>query len=423
MTETANTLPIVFLVDDEPDILRALQRELGRIKLQLYCFTSGREALAAMQHHHPEVLLSDVRMPDMDGIELMTEAAAITPLCERIMITGFADTQAVIQAINKGHVHYFLEKPWDSVRLRNVVLKGVELTRTRRRNLHLEAILNIQNAQLTQMNASLEARVKARTKMLMQANESTLAGFSSLIELRFDGAEGQRQLLASLLENMSASFGLKTEAKRALLIAGQLRNLGKIALPDSLINKPYKELSQREKEKFEQHPFIAMSTLALIPTLKSSANIIAHHMETMDGRGYPKRTEPPPLLAQLLGAASWFTDKVFGLIDGHTIEPNLLQIKIQPLLAGRYSTEVINALDQAVSALAAQKPIAFHERLPVAALQPGMRLSEDLLSPYGSLLLAKGVELQGELIENLHQLEANTGLSLSLRVEKIDLPI
>lgn len=423
MTETANTLPIVFLVDDEPDILRALQRELGRIKLQLYCFTSGREALAAMQHHHPEVLLSDVRMPDMDGIELMTEAAAITPLCERIMITGFADTQAVIQAINKGHVHYFLEKPWDSVRLRNVVLKGVELTRTRRRNLHLEAILNIQNAQLTQMNASLEARVKARTKMLMQANESTLAGFSSLIELRFDGAEGQRQLLASLLENMSASFGLKTEAKRALLIAGQLRNLGKIALPDSLINKPYKELSQREKEKFEQHPFIAMSTLALIPTLKSSANIIAHYMETMDGRGYPKRTEPPPLLAQLLGAASWFTDKVFGLIDGHTIEPNLLQIKIQPLLAGRYSTEVINALDQAVSALAAQKPIAFHERLPVAALQPGMRLSEDLLSPYGSLLLAKGVELQGELIENLHQLEANTGLSLSLRVEKIDLPI
>ena len=423
MTETANTLPIVFLVDDEPDILRALQRELGRIKLQLYCFTSGREALAAMQHHHPEVLLSDVRMPDMDGIELMTEAAAITPLCERIMITGFADTQAVIQAINKGHVHYFLEKPWDSVRLRNVVLKGVELTRTRRRNLHLEAILNMQNAQLTQMNASLEARVKARTKMLMQANESTLAGFSSLIELRFDGAEGQRQLLASLLENMSASFGLKTEAKRALLIAGQLRNLGKIALPDSLINKPYKELSQREKEKFEQHPFIAMSTLALIPTLKSSANIIAHYMETMDGRGYPKRTEPPPLLAQLLGAASWFTDKVFGLIDGHTIEPNLLQIKIQPLLAGRYSTEVINALDQAVSALAAQKPIAFHERLPVAALQPGMRLSEDLLSPYGSLLLAKGVELQGELIENLHQLEANTGLSLSLRVEKIDLPI
>ena len=192
MTETANTLPIVFLVDDEPDILRALQRELGRIKLQLYCFTSGREALAAMQHHHPEVLLSDVRMPDMDGIELMTEAAAITPLCERIMITGFADTQAVIQAINKGHVHYFLEKPWDSVRLRNVVLKGVELTRTRRRNLHLEAILNMQNAQLTQMNASLEARVKARTKMLMQANESTLAGFSSLIELRFDGAEGQR---------------------------------------------------------------------------------------------------------------------------------------------------------------------------------------------------------------------------------------
>lgn len=411
---------IVFLVDDEADILKALKRELGRMPMKLQCFGSAREALAAMQQIRPDVLLSDVRMPDMDGVELMQQAAAIHPLCERILITGFADSQAVINAINRGHVHYFLEKPWDSQRLRNVLRKGVELTQVRRRNLHLESVLSIQNTQLKQLNASLESRVEKRTEKLKQAYTATLDGFCSLVEKRFVEAAPTQKLLRQLLTRFCDALDINNTQRGYLQMAGRLRNLGKITLPDAVFQTPYKLLNDKQKSLYHQHPLIAASTLALIPPLREPAQLISMQAERGDGSGFPRHISLHqfPLAAQILAAATLLTDNACGRYDGESRKLSEAWTLVAKQAKHWYSEPVLKAIPLVIKDLSGSQ--GSHSYLEVDQLVVGMRLADDLLSDYGVLLLPAGHTLDPDTIDSLRQLQANADAKLRLAIELID---
>jgi len=123
---TSSDLPTLLLVDDEPDILLSLEGLLRR-EFRLFTAENGTDALQIVQAESIQVILSDQRMPDMMGDELLAQVARLSPATIRILLTGYADIQDVIRALNTGGLYRYLTKPWDLDELKSVLEDAVEL--------------------------------------------------------------------------------------------------------------------------------------------------------------------------------------------------------------------------------------------------------------------------------------------------------
>jgi diguanylate cyclase (GGDEF)-like protein len=117
--------PSLFFVDDEPNILSSVARLFHGDPVELRCFPDAKAALEAFAAAPPAVIVSDYRMPGMDGIELLERCRDACPGATRILLTGFVDMEAAIGAINRGSVYRFLRKPWEAVELKGAVLGAV----------------------------------------------------------------------------------------------------------------------------------------------------------------------------------------------------------------------------------------------------------------------------------------------------------
>jgi DNA-binding NtrC family response regulator len=115
----------IMIVDDEPANLRTLER-LFRSDYQVVTAPSGAEALALLEHHDVALLISDQRMPAMTGIELMMKTVGIRPQMVKILLTGYTDVSALIEALNSGLVYRYLTKPWNNDELRLTVSRALE---------------------------------------------------------------------------------------------------------------------------------------------------------------------------------------------------------------------------------------------------------------------------------------------------------
>lgn len=126
-TTTNQTKPTLLCVDDENDNLEALER-IFRKKYNVLKATSGQQALDIIKHHGSDIslILTDQRMPEMTGIEVLENIIGQFPDIIRILMTGFTDLESVIQAINKGQIYQYITKPWDPVELANTVDRAVE---------------------------------------------------------------------------------------------------------------------------------------------------------------------------------------------------------------------------------------------------------------------------------------------------------
>ena len=159
----------LLFVDDEPNILSSLKRLFQNESYEIYTASDGYEALKLMSEHTFSLILSDYRMPKLNGIEFLNMAKEISPDTMRIMLTGFADIDIVISAVNKGKVYKFIAKPWDGENLKVQVTRAIEhYELVQERKVLLEKI-KIQNEQLKYVNESLEEQVIERTKELGEA--------------------------------------------------------------------------------------------------------------------------------------------------------------------------------------------------------------------------------------------------------------
>ncbi|MBI5483242.1 MAG: response regulator [Deltaproteobacteria bacterium] len=156
----ARQLPTLLVVDDEKDITASLA-DLFRRDYHVLSAASADEALTILNKHDVSVIVSDQRMPGKTGSELLAEACLIDPDAVRILLTGYADIGAVVQAVNEGKIFFYLTKPWSSKEIQAVVAKAVEHNFLLRDNRRLVE-------ELRQINAELEERVTDRTAQLNQ---------------------------------------------------------------------------------------------------------------------------------------------------------------------------------------------------------------------------------------------------------------
>ncbi len=155
--------PRVLCVDDEASILNALRRVFLDEPWDLHFATSGEEGLAYIAKSDVDLVLSDFRMPGMDGVTFLKKVKEIRPDTMRIVLSGYADINLIVCALNEGEVYRFLAKPWNDEELQHNLRKALEHHRLSRENLRL-------NRELVAFNAELERKVDERTRELRELN-------------------------------------------------------------------------------------------------------------------------------------------------------------------------------------------------------------------------------------------------------------
>jgi signal transduction histidine kinase len=170
-------LPGVLLVDDEPAVLSALVRSMKSADYRLITALSGEEGLTALgSERNIQVVVSDFRMPGMDGVDFLLQIKKRYPDIQRVMLTGQADSQAVERAINQCEVFRFINKPWNVNQLRATIAECLDRYRLVQRARRAEEELARRNAELEEMNRHLEQMVAERTRALLQSEKIAALG-------------------------------------------------------------------------------------------------------------------------------------------------------------------------------------------------------------------------------------------------------
>jgi two-component system, NtrC family, sensor kinase len=161
----------ILCIDDEQNVLRSLTRLFLDDPYEILTAPSGAEGLLILdQSGTVPVVISDYRMPGMNGVEFLTEVRKRWPETVRIVLSGYADTGAIVSAINEGQIYRFVAKPWNDDELRITVSNALERYDLGRKNLALTEELRRKNDELTALNRELERRVVERTEALTTQN-------------------------------------------------------------------------------------------------------------------------------------------------------------------------------------------------------------------------------------------------------------
>jgi len=161
----------ILCVDDEQNVLRSLTRLFLDDPYEILTAPSGAEGLLILnQSGTVPVVISDYRMPGMNGVEFLSDVRKRWPETVRIVLSGYADTGAIVSAINEGQIYRFVAKPWNEDELRVTVANALERYDLGRKNLELTEELRRKNDELTVLNRDLERRVVERTEALTTQN-------------------------------------------------------------------------------------------------------------------------------------------------------------------------------------------------------------------------------------------------------------
>ena len=313
----------ILFVDDEANILRSLQRLFIPLGYEVFTAESGQAGLDLLASNSVDIIISDMRMPEMDGAEFLKQVAQQYPSTKRMLLTGYSDLESAISAVNHGKIDYYLNKPWKDNQLEVAVQNALESKRLKEKNTQLESEVLEKNEKLKQLNASLEEKVLARTAELKRAhdilkksNQSLIEVLSTVVEMHEGEQRGQCRSIAEIAQATAEAVGLPDEEVQQIYFASLLHNIGKIGMPESLLTKAYIKMTPLELKQYKQYPLLGEAALMAFESLKDVAHIILTHREYFNGSGYPNqlKQEAIPMGARIVALAVDYVNLQQGLV-------------------------------------------------------------------------------------------------------------
>ncbi len=285
-----------LLVDDEEAICTLLSNRLARDGYQCRTCQSATEALELLKQGEFDVVISDLRMPGMSGMELLRTVRAQYPRVTFLVATGVDDVRVGIEAMKEGAADYLL-KPFQLDAVVVSVARALENKRLSR--------------QIEQYRKNLERMVEQRTKQLEAAMrriestyDETLEALGAALDLRDTETEGHSRRVSRYCLEIARAMGLNQEQLRQITRGAYLHDIGKIGIPDSILLKPGK-LTKEETAIMQTHARIGYNLVCRIAFLAPAAEIILTHQERYEGTGYPQGLagEEIPIGARIFAVA------------------------------------------------------------------------------------------------------------------------
>lgn len=370
----------ILFVDDEPNVLQSFKRQL-RKRFDLEVAESGDEALQIMKDRGPfAVIVSDMRMSNMNGVELLKRSKDLYPDTVRLMLTGNADQETAMEAVNSGQIFRFLTKPCPQAFLVTSLALAVRQYRL----------------------------ITAEKDLLQNTLRGSIAVLAELLSiahpLAFSAGTRIKKYTADIAEALNIPNPWQLE------IAAMISQIGCITLPVDVLNKAYmeQELTDEEKEMFESHPAIGASFLEKIPRLENVSKMIAlqqkrydEYSEDMNDSEY----EEVLLGGQILKAVIDLDRRLSrGIEHGKVIEWMQKQ-------KGCYNLNVLKLLEKIK-----------HETddliysLSVNQITEGMIAADDIVAVNGVLIIPKGQLITKPLLQGLKNFSVQVGVVSPIKV-------
>jgi response regulator RpfG family c-di-GMP phosphodiesterase len=361
----------VLFVDDEPNILQALHRKL-RNRFEVETATSGEEGLRILRERGPiAVVVSDMRMPQMDGATFLRHARAESPQSVPMILSGHADLELMIAAVNDGNVFRFLTKPCND-----------------------ETLLRSVNAALEQHKL-----IQAEKELLERTLSGSIRVLTEVLELSRPEAFNRSARISTYCEALGARLGLENDWQ--LRLAAMLSHLGCIALPGEVLTqiRSGETVGAEERAIYEDHPRIAARILSQVPRLEGVARIVSGQDDREERHTMASPDEVRA--AQILRVAVHLVE---GLEAGHSPE------EIIARLSGSVSPPVLAALRE-IDVHAETKTTS----VGVEHLRIGMVLDENVVARSGLLLARKGATVSDTMLIRIRNFARGVGVREPIR--------
>ena len=373
----------VLFVDDEPNVLEGIRRQL-RNRVDLETATSAAAGLEMIRARGPfAVVVSDMRMPEMDGARFLTHVNEMAPESVRMVLTGQADLDSTIKAVNDGRIFRFLLKPCDSETLLGVVKTGIEQYR-------------LVNAEKHLLENTLNATVKVLCDVLGMVNP--------VAQRRAKQIQRYAECAADALKVLPGMWQYR--------LAAMMSQLGCITMPPEALARAYGggNLADDERRIYESHPEVAGKLIGAIPRLEAVAAMVAGQMQ-VPGRdiasGEPSTWSPEKIGAAILWAAVRF--------DKH-------------ISAGRMPEQAAQLIHQAapglpleitvamVAAISDDSGLVMTRDVSLSELAVGMTIDADVMSARGTRLVPSGTEVNSSVLDRLKAVASGVGVVEPIRV-------
>lgn len=271
----------ILAVDDELDNLQLLKRTLRR-NYHITTACCGEEAIEILKENSFDLIISDHKMPGMDGTELLKYIYENYPETIRLLITAYTDVPILIDAINTGKIYRYIKKPWSPEEVVNVVEKAFEANK-----------LNNENKKLVQDFKELFS--------------GTINAITEALDAKDSYTFGRSKRVSFYSIRIAQEMNLSDVELSKVELAGLLHDIGMIGVSETILNKPEK-LTEEEFNSVKKHVEQGVKILEDIKQLESVVNIIKYHHERYDGNGYPYqiKEEEIPLGARIIAVADAF---------------------------------------------------------------------------------------------------------------------
>src|SRR5438128_5019871 len=267
----------VLIVDDEREITEILS-DLFSDRHKCTTAGSAEEALERLRESEFELVISDITMPGMSGLEMLPQVKSLSPYTVVVMISGMQTVESAIEALRLGAFDYLM-KPFDLRQVEAVVKRALEhyelIVAKQRYENRLEELVEQRTAELDRAIDSLE-----------DAYRSTLKALTAALETRDSETHGHSERVVSYSLRLGHEYGLERAQMKALEFGSLLNDIGKIGVPDAILRKPVK-LTEEEWVRMREHPMHGQQILREIEFLEGAARVVAQHHERWDGSGYP----------------------------------------------------------------------------------------------------------------------------------------
>jgi putative two-component system response regulator len=314
----------LLVTDDEIDNLQLFKRTL-RSNYTVFLANSGFEAIEILKSNKIDMIISDHKMPGMDGVELLKKTLNYAPDAIRILITAYTDSTTLMNAINESKIHRYIKKPWDPNDLINIIEASFEIYQ-----------LNVDNLSL-----ALD---------LKELFSGTISAITEALDAKDHYTFGRSKRVTYFSLKIGEALGLSDTELSELELAGLLHDIGMIGVPESLLNKPG-NLTPEEYDEIKKHVTTGVKILEEIKQLRSVIRIVSFHHEKYNGQGYPYKImgDDIPIESQIIAITDAYdgmtSDRAYrkGLPHEHAVE------EIKKASGTQFSPKVVEAFIKVAS--------------------------------------------------------------------------